>query len=86
MSLGITFLIMTSILQVEQVKEIFIDFRTASDLVKDTTNATPISHITESNELIENRFLYSIHIIFFVSSIIVFISIIPATLKDRRVC
>ena len=85
LSLGITFLIMTSILQVEQVKEIFIDFRTASDLVKDTTNATTISHITESNELIENRFLYSIHIIFFVSSIIVFISIIPATLKDRKI-
>ena len=85
LSLGITFLIMTSILQVEQVKEIFIDFRTASDLVKDTTNATSISHITESNELIENRFLYSIHIIFFVSSIIVFISIIPATLKDRKI-
>ena len=85
LSLGITFLIMTSILQVEQVKEIFIDFRIASDMVKDTTNATTISHITESNELIENRFLYSIHIIFFVSSIIVFISIIPATLKDRKI-
>jgi EmrB/QacA subfamily drug resistance transporter len=85
LSLGITFLIMTSILQAEQVKEIFIDFRTVSDMVKDTTNATTISHITESNELIENRFLYSIHIIFFVSSIIVFISIIPATLKDRKI-
>ena len=86
LSLGITFLIMTSILQAEQVKEIFIDFRnTQSDMVKDTTNATTISHITESKELIENRFLYSIHIIFFVSSIIVFISIIPATLKDRKI-
>ena len=85
LSLGISFLIMTSILQVEQVKEIFIDFRTESDMVKDTTNATTISHITESKELIENRFLYSIHIIFFVSSIIVFISIIPATLKDRKI-
>jgi MFS family permease len=86
LSLGITFLIMTSILQAEQVKEIFIDFRnTQSDMVKDTTNATTISYITESKELIENRFLYSIHVIFFVSSIIVFISIIPATLKDRKI-
>ena len=86
LSLGITFLIMTSILQAEQVKEIFIDFRnTESDMVKDTTNATTASYLTESNELIENRFLYSIHIIFFVSSIIVFISIIPATLKDRKI-
>ena len=84
LSLGITFLIMTSILQVEQVKEIFIDFRTASDLVKDTTNTTSNIHRTESNELIESIFLYSIHIIFFVSSIIVFISIIPATLKDKK--
>jgi EmrB/QacA subfamily drug resistance transporter len=85
LSLGISFLIMTSILQAEQVKEIFIDFRnTELDMVKDT-NATTISHITERNELIENRFLYSIHIIFFVSSIIVFISIIPATLKDRKI-
>jgi hypothetical protein len=77
---------MTSILPAEQVKDIFIDFRNiGSNNVKDHTNATSISTIKESKELIENKFLYSIHIIFFVSSIMVFISIIPAILKDRQV-
>ncbi|MGZ5471827.1 MAG: hypothetical protein ACXWE0_09150, partial [Nitrososphaeraceae archaeon] len=90
LSLGISFLIMTSILPAEQVKEIFIDFRnTEANMIKDNTNNTTISptitSTTENKELIENKFLYSIHIIFFVSSIIVFISIIPATVKDRNI-
>jgi hypothetical protein len=77
---------MTSILPAEQVKDIFIDFRNIEpNMVKDNTNATSISTIKESKELIENKFLYSIHIIFFVSSIMVFISIIPAILKDRYI-
>jgi hypothetical protein len=54
-------------------------------MVKDNTHATSLSAIKESKELIENKFLYSIHIIFFVSSIMVFISIIPAILKDRYI-
>jgi MFS family permease len=86
LSLGISFLIMTSILPAEQVKDIFIDFRNIEpNMVKDTTNTTSISTIKESKELMENRFLYSIHIIFFVSSIMVFISIIPAILKDKYI-
>jgi hypothetical protein len=86
LSLGISFLIMTSILPAEQVKDIFIDFRNIEpNIIKDNTNATSISTIKESKELIENKFLYSIHIIFFVSSILVFISIIPAILKDRNI-
>ena len=86
LSLGISFLIMTSILPVEQVKEIFIDFRNIDpNMVEDNTNATSISSIKESKELIENKFLYSIHIIFFVSSIMVFISIVPGILKDRYI-
>lgn len=86
LSLGISFLIMTSILPAEQVKEIFIDFRNIEpNMVEDNTNATSISTIKENQELIENKFLYSIHIIFFVSSIMVFISIIPGILKDRYI-
>ncbi|HEX7142314.1 MAG TPA: hypothetical protein VF222_07540, partial [Nitrososphaeraceae archaeon] len=91
LSLGISFLIMTSILPAEQVKEIFIDFRnTEANMIKDNTNnntniPSTTTTITENKELIENKFLYSIHIIFFVSSIIVFISIIPATVKDRNI-
>jgi hypothetical protein len=73
-------------LPAEQVKDIFIDFRNIEpNIIKDNTNATSISTIKESKELIENKFLYSIHIIFFVSSILVFISIIPAILKDRNI-
>jgi hypothetical protein len=86
LSLGISFLIMTSILPAEQVKEIFIDFRNIEpNMVEDNTNATSISTIKESQELIESKFLYSIHIIFFVSSIMVFISIVPGILKDRYI-
>jgi MFS family permease len=86
LSLGISFLIMTSILPAEQVKDIFIDFRNIEpNIIKDNTNATSISTIKESKELTENKFLYSMHIIFFVSSILVFISIIPAILKDRNI-
>jgi hypothetical protein len=85
LSLGISFLIMTSILPAEQVKEIFIDFRNIEpNMVKDNTNATPIYTIKEGKELIEYKFLYSIHIIFFVSSIMVFISIVPGILKDKH--
>jgi hypothetical protein len=84
LSLGISFLIMTSILPSEQVKDIFIDFRnTEIDMVKDSPNATTTT--ANSMELVKEKFLNSIHIIFFVSSIIVFISIIPATLKDIHV-
>jgi hypothetical protein len=52
-------------------------------MVKDSPNATTTT--ANSMELVEEKFLNSIHIIFFVSSIIVFISIIPATLKDIHV-
>jgi len=84
LSLGISFLIMTSILPSEQVKDILIDFRnTETNMVKDSPNATTTA--ANGTELIEDKFLNSIHIIFFVSSILVFISIIPATLKDIQV-
>jgi hypothetical protein len=84
LSLGISFLIMTSILPSEQVKDILIDFRnTEINMVEYTANATPTA--ANDTELAKDKFLNSIHIIFFVSSIIVFISIIPATLKDIQV-
>jgi len=84
LSLGISFLIMTSILPSEQVKDILIDFRnTEINMVEYTANATPTT--ANDTELAKDKFLNSIHIIFFVSSIIVFISIIPATLKDIQV-
>ena len=82
LSLGISFLIMTSIIPADQVKDILIDFRnTDINMVKDTNNSSTVA--TNVNNLVEDKFLNSIHIIFFVSSIIVFISIFPAILKDR---
>lgn len=84
LSLGISFLIMTTILPSEQVKEILIDFRnTEINMVEDTTNAITTS--ANEKKLVEDKFLNSIHIIFFISSIIVFISIIPATVKDIKI-
>ena len=84
LSLGISFLIMTTILPSEQVKEILIDFRnTEINMVEDITNAITTS--VNEKKLVEDKFLNSIHIIFFISSIIVFISIIPATVKDIKI-
>ncbi len=82
LSLGISFLIMTSIMPADQVKDILIDFRnTDINMVKDTDNSSNV--VTNYNDLVEDKFLNSIHIIFLVSSIIVFISIFPAILKDK---
>ena len=75
---------MTTILPSEQVKEILIDFRnTEINMVEDTTNAITTS--ANEKKLVEDKFLNSIHILFFISSIIVFISIIPATVKDIKI-
>ena len=88
MSVGISFLIMTTILPSEYVKDIMIDFRnTDTTIVTDnvnTTNESLSSAITNNNnDTIANKFLSSLHIIFFVSSILVFIAIIPAVIKDK---
>jgi EmrB/QacA subfamily drug resistance transporter len=88
LSVGISFLIMTTILPSEYVKDIIIDFRTTdTTIVTDTVNTTnePLSSAitNNNNETIANKFLSSLHIIFFVSSILVFIAIIPAIIKEK---
>ena len=90
MSVGISFLIMTSILPSEYVKDIIIDFRNTdtiitTDTINITSNKTLNSTIiNNNNEAIANKFLSSLHIIFFVSSILVFIAIIPAIIKEKH--
>jgi EmrB/QacA subfamily drug resistance transporter len=90
MSVGISFLIMTSILPSEYVKDIIIDFRNTDTIITtDTINTTSNSTlnftiINNNNEAIANKFLSSLHVIFFVSSILVFIAIIPAIIKDKH--
>ncbi len=91
LSVGISFLIMTSILPSEYVKDIIIDFRntdtiittTITDIINDDNN--PLNSQIINNEAIANQFLYSLHIIFFVSAILVFIAIIPAIIKEKIV-
>jgi NADH:ubiquinone oxidoreductase subunit 6 (subunit J) len=91
LSVGISFLIMTSILPSEYVKDIIIDFRntdtiiTTKDIIS-ASNNTSDSSITNNkdDEAIANKFLSSLHIIFFVSSILVFIAIIPAIIKEKH--
>ena len=89
MSVGISFLIMTSILPSEYVKDIIIDFRNTDTIITtDTINTTSnktlnFTIINNNNEAIANKFLSSLHIIFFVSSILVFIAIIPAIIKEK---
>jgi len=90
MSVGISFLIMTSILPSEYVKDIIIDFRNTdtiitTDIINTTSNKTlNFTIINNNNEAIANKFLSSLHIIFFVSSILVFIAIIPAIIKEKH--
>ncbi|HEY6587422.1 MAG TPA: MFS transporter [Nitrososphaeraceae archaeon] len=90
MSVGISFLIMTSILPSEYVKDIIIDFRNTDTIITtDTINTTSnktlnFTIINNNNEAIANKFLSSLHIIFFVSSILVFIAIIPAIIKEKH--
>ena len=90
LSVGISFLIITSILPSEYVKDIIIGFR-HTDTIKTTTTVTDtinddnnlLNSEVINNEAIANRFFYSLHIIFFVSSILVFIAIIPAIIKEK---
>ncbi|HVP82279.1 MAG TPA: MFS transporter, partial [Nitrososphaeraceae archaeon] len=90
MNVGISFLIMTSILPSEYVKDIIIDFRNTDTIITtDTINITSnktlnFTIINNNNEAIANKFLSSLHIIFFVSSILVFIAIIPAIIKEKH--
>ncbi|HLN35433.1 MAG TPA: MFS transporter [Nitrososphaeraceae archaeon] len=88
LSVGISFLIMTSILQPEYVKDIIIDFRnidtTIATSTVNTSNETLNFAISNNNETIANKLMSSLHIIFFVSSILVFIAIIPAIIKEKR--
>ena len=91
LSVGISFLIMTSILPSEYVKDIIIDFRNTDSIIATTddnytSNKSPGSTITSNNkdnEAIANKFLSSLHIIFFLSAILVFIAIIPAIIKEK---
>ena len=90
LSIGISFLIMTSLLPSEYVKDIIIDFRNIDTTIITTTDnsnaSKSLNFITnnDNDQTIENKFLYSIHIIFFVSSILVFIAIIPAITKEKN--
>ena len=91
LSVGISFLIMTSIVSSEYVKDIIIDFRnsdkiTATDNTNITgTNQAPMVTNNDGKDgVIANKFLSSFHIIFFLSSILVFVAIIPATIKEKH--
>jgi len=91
LSIGISFLIMTSFLPSEYVKDITIDFKNTDTIINttdilDASSKPSDSEITNNNdnEAIANKFLSSLHIIFFVSSILVFIAIIPAIIKEKH--
>jgi MFS family permease len=89
LSVGVSFLIITSILPSEYVKDIIIDFRNTDTIITtDTINnsSKPLNStiINDNDEAIANKFLASLHIIFFISSILVFIAIIPAIIKEKH--
>jgi MFS family permease len=89
LSVGISFLIMTSILPSEYVKDIIIDFKStdttiSTDTINTSNNPAVINDNINDNKTIANKFLSSLHLIFFVSSILVFIAIIPAIIKEKH--
>jgi len=77
----------------EYVKDIIIDFRNTNTIIPttdiiSTSNNTSDSSITnnkDDDEAIANKFLFSLHIIFFISSILVFIAIFPAIIKEKHI-
>lgn len=84
LSVGISFLIITSIVPSEYVKDIIINFRNSDKITTvDNINTSGPSQASMNGE-IENKFLSSFHIIFFLSSILVFVAIIPAMIKERH--
>jgi hypothetical protein len=82
---------MTSILPSEYVKDIVIDFRNTDTIITITDNIEASKSLNSqipndnNDEAIANKFLSSLHIIFFVSSILVFIAIIPAVIKEEHI-
>jgi MFS family permease len=84
LSVGISFLIMTSIVSSEYVKDIIIDFRNSDKITASDNTYTFATNLASTDGKIANKFLSSFHIIFFLSSILVFVAIIPATIKERH--
>jgi NADH:ubiquinone oxidoreductase subunit 6 (subunit J) len=82
---------MTSILPSEYVKDIVIDFINTDTIITITDNIEASKSLNSqipndnNDEAIANKFLSSLHIIFFVSSILVFIAIIPAVIKEEHI-
>ena len=84
LSVGISFLIMTSLVSSEYVKNIIIDSRNSDKITAHDNMNSFGTNLTSTGVEIANKFLTSFHIIFFLSSILVFVAIIPATLKERH--
>ena len=75
---------MTSLVSSEYVKNIIIDTRNSDKITAPDNMSSFGTNLTSTGVEIANEFLGSFHIIFFLSSILVFVAIIPATLKDRH--
>jgi EmrB/QacA subfamily drug resistance transporter len=70
LSLGISFLILTSIMPSDQVKGFLLDYR----------NESTISIISDTRTA--NQFISGMHIIFLISAVLIFSSIYPAMIRD----
>lgn len=73
LSLGISFLILTSIMPSEQVKNILLDYR----------NESTISILSDMKTI--NQFMSGIHLIFLISAILVFAAMYPALIRDKYI-
>ncbi|MGD1835213.1 MAG: MFS transporter [Nitrososphaeraceae archaeon] len=84
LSVGLSFLIMVSFLSTDQVREIIFDFK--------NNNSSKNIHEFDEDRIIsqyngsytETKFLDSIRTVFFISAIIVFVSVVPASIKNNN--
>jgi MFS family permease len=73
LSLGISFLILTSIMPSEQVKNILLDYR----------NESTFSLMSDIKTI--NQFMSGMHLIFLISAILVFAAMYPALIRDKSI-
>lgn len=73
LSLGISFLILTSIMPSEQAKNILLDYR----------NESTISLMSDMKTI--NQFMSGMHLIFLISAILIFAAMYPAFIRDKSI-
>ena len=82
LSVGLSFLIMVSFLSTDEVREIIFDHKNNNSNINTQEISKNLHVNSEQNLIKQEKFLDSVRLVFFISAIIVFISVIPASIKN----